>query len=235
MSKNCIQYELDDIHRLLLKYADEKYRSFSARLLPPHTPLIGVRLPILRQIAKQGIRQKGILFLKQLTDDSFEEKMLSGFVIGYVSLPISDKIPYIENYLNKVDNWSLCDSFCATFCLSDSDKKTLLPFLKRCLNNDKEYVVRFGVVMLLMYYITETDIDMCLKLFERISHQGYYVQMAVAWAVSICYIQYSRQTLLFLQKNTLNKYVQNKAIQKIRESVCVSQDKKDFVLQYKKH
>ena len=234
MPKKCVQYVLDDIARLLTTLSDEKYRLFSARLLPAETPLVGVRLPILRQIARQGVLNEGISFLNRLTDKTFEEKMMSGFVIGYVSLTITEKIPYIKNHLKKVDNWSLCDSFCATFCLSEIEKEELFPFLQDCLTSDLEYIVRFGIVMMLMYYTKQSDIDICLKLFETVKHKGYYVHMALAWAISTYYVLYPNKMNLYLQDNQLDKFVQNKAIQKIRESNNVPLSDKTFVLKYKK-
>ena len=66
--------------------------------------------------------------------------------------------------------------------------------------------------------------------FEKVKHEGYYVKMAVAWAVSICYIKYPKETVEDLKKNTLDDFTHNKAIQKIRESYRVSEEEKENLL-----
>ena len=106
--------------------------------------------------------------------------------------------------------------------------------MQDCLTSDLEYIVRFGIVMMLMYYTKQSDIDICLKLFETVKHNGYYVHMALAWAISAYYVLYPNKMNLFLQDNQLDKFVQNKAIQKIRESNNVPLSDKTFVLKYKK-
>lgn len=48
----------EEIRDLLAQYADEKYKEFSAGLIPGARPLMGVRLPQLRQIAKSIVNDK---------------------------------------------------------------------------------------------------------------------------------------------------------------------------------
>ena len=57
--------------------------------------------------------------------------------------------------------------------------------------------------MLLDYYINDEYIDSLFPLFDRITHQGYYVKMALAWAISMCYVRFPAQTTLYLQNNRL--------------------------------
>ena len=63
----------EEIRKILAQYADEKYKEFSAGLIPGAKPHMGVRLPQLRQIAKSIVNDNeykaGIeLVLKQYQD-----------------------------------------------------------------------------------------------------------------------------------------------------------------------
>ncbi len=222
-----------EIYQLLSVHIDEKYRNFALKLLPDGTNMLGVQLPILRRMARKVIRYDWQNTLSQLTDTTFEERLLYGMITAYAPIDVSTKIPLISNYLLKMNNWSLCDSFCVSFKLTDNDKKILLPFIKECLKSPDEYVVRFGIVMLLNFYIG-SNLAECFKLFSRVLHRGYYVTMAIAWAVSMCYIRFPKETRIFLSNNQLDKLIQNKAVQKIRESNCLPESEKDFVLRFKR-
>ncbi len=223
-----------EINQLLVPYIDEKYRSFALKLLPPGTNMLGVRLPILRKIARKVVRTDWFLFINKLSQNTYEERLLFGIVIAYAPIQVSEKIPLIRQYLVRMNNWSLCDSFCVSFKLNEADKKLLLPFLEECLQNADEYIVRFGIIMLLTFYI-ETNLQQCLELFQCVTHRGYYVSMGIAWAVSICYIRFREQIKQFLSDNQLDNQTHNRAIRKIRESTCLDKTEKDFVLQYKRN
>ena len=53
--------------------------------------------------------------------------------------------------------------------------------------------------------------------------------MAVAWAISVCFIKFYEKTLYYLQKNTLDDFTYNKSLQKITESLRVSQESKTMI------
>ncbi|MNZ86209.1 hypothetical protein D3C78_1050260 [compost metagenome] len=86
--------------------------------------------------------------------------------------------------------------------------------------------MRFGVVMLLNFFIDEEHIDEVLRLLNRIEHEGYYVKMAVAWALSICFIKLPEQTMVLLSDNSLDDFTYNKALQKMAESYRIDQNTK---------
>ncbi len=222
-----------DLKGILLSNTDDKYRLFAQKLLPRNTKMLGVRLPVLRRIAHKVVRGDWQYYLNQLSNDTFEERLLYGMITAYAPIKIPEKIPFIRCYLSKMNNWSLCDSFCASFQLTEQEKTVLLPFIEECLRSADEYVVRFGIVMLLNFYIS-TDLKRSFDLFQSVTHTGYYVDMAIAWAVSICYIRFPKETQAFLQYNTLNNCAHNKAIQKIRESRCLDKSEKDLALRYKR-
>ena len=97
---------------------------------------------------------------------------------------------------------------------------------KKYLNSEKEFEIRFGVVVLLNYFIEENYIDRVLEKLEKVKTTDYYAQMAAAWAISICYIKFEAKTLDFLKKPSIDKAVFNKSIQKIIESNRISKETK---------
>ncbi len=214
--------------------AEPKYQKFSSGLLPGIHNILGVRLPELRKIAKKLAKDDWQGYLQNASDDSFEEIMLQGMTIGYVKSELSDILPYITTFVNKIDNWSVCDSFCSGLKLPKQYPKEMWKYLMSYLSATHEYHVRFGIVMLLFYYIDDNHIDETLKLLDCIKHPGYYVKMSVAWAISICYIKFPEKTIKFLKNNTLDDMTYNKALQKITESLQIDKDTKCLIRNMKR-
>ena len=95
--------------------------------------------------------------------------------------------------------------------------------------SDKEYELRFAIVVLMQYFIDEDHIDAILQIYDNIRHDGYYVKMAVAWAISVCFVKFRDKTLEFLKYSNLDDFTYNKSLQKVRESNRVSKEDKDMV------
>ena len=109
------------------------------------------------------------------------------------------------------------------------NEKEVLEFIKPYIKSEKEFEVRFAAVMLLNYYVNDEYIDETLKLLDEFIHEAYYAKMAVAWAVSICYINYPDKTFEFLKRTKVSPWVFNKSIQKITDSTKIGKDLKDKV------
>ena len=217
------------IREQLFVLAEEEYRIFTSRLLPGTKNILGVRLPVLRKIAKEIAKEDWRNFLKDRTNEYFEETMLQGMVIGYGKASIEEILGYVTDFVPKIDNWSVCDSFCNGLKITKKNKEKVWEFLKPYFSSDKEFHVRFGVVMLLHYYIDDEYIDRVLDTLDKIKHEGYYAKMAVAWAVSACYIKMPEPTLAFLRNNHLDNFTYNKSLQKITESLKVDGATKAFI------
>lgn len=104
----------EKIRQQLEALADEEYRAFSSGLLPNTEHILGVRLPLLRKISRQIARAKWREYLQSANEDSFEEIMLQGMVIGCVKCSIEERLSFIQSFIPKINNWSVCDSFCAS-------------------------------------------------------------------------------------------------------------------------
>ncbi len=218
----------------LFGLADEDYRRFSAALLPDAEPLIGVRLPVLRRIARRIAGQDWRRFMARTDCHYFEERMLQAMVLGYAKADADELLAHISAFVPRISNWSVCDSFCSGLKLARRHRDCLWDFLQSYLSSCEEYEVRFGVVMLLDYYIDEAYIDRVLQKLDQIRHEAYYAQMAVAWALSVCYIRFPERTLAYLKVSGLDDFTYRKALQKIIESHRVERREKEMIRSLKR-
>ena len=225
----------EEIEEELKSLADEKYKDFHSKLCPGTENIIGVRSPVLKKFAKQIAKEEGITYLNNAKDDYYEEILLQGLVIGfYPWKEIEDCLQALKKFIPKIDNWAICDMTAAGLKLTKKYPTQMWNFLESYWKSQKEFEIRFAVVMLLDFYITEEYIDRVLEIYQKINHEGYYVKMAVAWGISICFIKFPEKTKLVLQNNTLDNFTHNKAIQKIIESYRVDPKTKELLKKWKR-
>lgn len=212
----------ESIREDIFSLQDETYREFHSRLVPGESAIIGVRVPVLRQYAKMLSKAWGKSInglLEMIGNDYYEEIMLQGMLIGIQKKPERDALfRQIEAYVPKISNWALCDVFCAGLKEVKKYPDETYEFLQKYLASDAEYDIRFGVVMLLDYYVREDYLERIFQITEGITHEGYYVKMAVAWLLSVCFVKFYDETKAFMQNCTLDAFTYNKALQKARES-----------------
>ena len=164
----------------LLELAEPSYQRFSSRLLPGTPDILGVRLPVLRKIAKQIAKENWREFLNQNDDIYFEEIMLRGMVIGYIKdISIHEVMKHIQIFVPQINNWSVCDSFCSGLKITKQYQKQFWPMITSYLSSDQEFEVRFAVVMLLIYYVDNQYVTDVLRELDQVQHSGYYVRMAI--------------------------------------------------------
>lgn len=88
--------------------------------------------------------------------------------------------------------------------------------------------------MLMAYYHDDSYIDDTLQVLNSTRHEGYYVKMAVAWALQLCFVKQRDKTLILFQHNNLDDFTLNKALQKCRESFRVSTADKELLQSLKR-
>ncbi len=174
-----------NIRERLLALGEPAYRDFSASLLPGVEHIIGVRLPALRRLAREIVRGDWRAYLRSAEEYYFEERMLQGMVIGYAPCPVDEFLSLTAAHLPKIDNWSLCDSFCRR--LRPAEREPVWRFIEPLFLADGEYEVRFAAVTGLNNFTDGEHLDALLRHLGSVRHEGYYARMAVAWAVSVCY------------------------------------------------
>lgn len=217
------------VYEQLILNREEKYRQFQEKLNPGVEGIIGVRLPVLRKIAKKIAKDNPEYFIKNNSDFYFEIKMLKIMVIGYWNISEEERIELLKEYTCKINSWSVCDSGAVTFKIKKDDKKIYWEFIKGSLMSKYEFVVRFGIVLAIYNFIEEEYVDEFFSEIEKITHNGYYVKMAIAWAVSVCYGKYPKETESYLRASKLDKYTFNKIIQKISESNIPDKEYKKII------
>lgn len=208
---------------------EPKFQKFTSSLLPGVEHILGVRIPSLRKIAKQLAQGDWKQYLTSASDDSYEEIMLQGMTLGYAKGDLQEKEPFLRAFLPKINNWSVCDSTCSTIKLAKEQPAEFWNFLVEYLHSPREFEVRFVLVQMLDYYVTKDYLPRVLEAVSQVTLQVYYVQMAQAWAVSICYREFPELTLPFLKENSLDDFTHNKALQKITESLKVSMEDKALI------
>jgi 3-methyladenine DNA glycosylase AlkD len=224
----------NEIKERLKSLADEKYRSFSSGLIPGVDNMLGVRLPQIRGLVKEIAAADWRSYLEEADDEYFEEIMLRGFIIGSVRIDAAERLQLVEDFVPRISNWSLCDSFCAGLKFVNENKALVWEFLQPYFKSDEEFEIRFAVVMGMDYFIDGEHIDDFIKLMDGIKNDGYYVKMAVAWALSVCYVKFPEKTMAYLKDNRLDDFTYNKALQKMIESYRVSSEAKDLLRSMKR-
>ena len=222
------------LRRELESLADPAYKAFNESLLPGVETAYGIRLPQMRQVAKALLRQDPAGFLEHFQPNCYEETQLRGLVIGGMKLPWEEKRPLVEDFLPRIDNWAVCDTFCGSLkSRSPQDVPLMWEFLKPLYASDEEYKARFAAVMQLSHFVDAAHLEEGLGLLGQVRHPGYYAKMAVAWALSVWFVKFPQETESLLAQRAFEPWVQNKAIQKVRESRRVSKEDKDRLLSYK--
>lgn len=217
------------IYHELETLIDPTYKSFTCKLLPNIHNILGVRLPELRRIAKRLAKTNNPSVLEQISSTTFEETMLKGMVIGYLVLDTETTFILIHDFLPLINNWSTCDSFCSGLKITKTYPCEMWTFIQPYFTHTEPFYIRFALVMVIYYY---TDLNHLLDIFnllDNIHHSNYYVKIAVAWSLSICYLRFPSETLPYLHTNRLDDFTYNKALQKICESNLASSSTKSFI------
>ena len=224
----------EEIREESINLADEKYKKFHSNLCPGVENILGVRLPILRKLSKDLSKNNYEDYLNNDNAKYYEEVMVEGLIIGYIKTDNETRLKYIRNFVPKINNWAVCDSFCNNLKFTKKSMSEVWDFILPYASSKNEFDVRFAVVMMLNFYIVDDYIDSVLSVLNNIHHDGYYVKMAVAWAISFAYIHFPDKTLFFLKNNNLDNFTYNKSLQKIIESNRVSTEYKDLMRSMKK-
>ncbi len=228
--------DLKKVDESLREMADEKYREFHSRLIPGvETVLYGVRVPDLRKLARQLTKEDWREFVELTKDSSvYELNMLCGMVCALAKCDFEEKLEYVEKFIPSINNWAVCDIVCGDLKDVKDHRERMYEFIMPYLESQKEYEVRFAVVILMQYFVTDKYINDVLKIYDDIRHKGYYVKMAVAWGISICYVKYRDITLEYLASCNLDDFTYNKSVQKMIESFRVSREDKEMLRSMKR-
>ena len=216
---------------------DLKYQKFHSSLLPGVQNIIGVRMPLLRKLAKEVLRGDWRSYLDSSVAEPntyYEEDIIQALLIGTSKLSWQERHAYIKEFVPKINNWAVCDLFCSTLKEAQYYQEEYWQLIVPYFNSSNSYDLRFASVMLLNHFTGDEFVEEALNLLEAIKHEDYYVKMGIAWAISIFYIKQPQLTLKLIKQNNLDDFTHNKAIQKIRESFRVSNEDKEMLNRFKR-
>ncbi len=245
-----------EIRDRLNKMSDADYEKFSASLIPAsgRGTMLGVRLPALRDYAKELSKGDWRQELSYEEDLYFEETMLRGMILGYACRDIEELFACLKDFIPRVQNWSVCDSVCSGLKLVEKYPEKTWDFLQPYLKSGEEFPCRVGLIMLLNHFVklgedkkkitrkrlvTMADLqgqeetggylEPILQALDREFTEGYYAQMAAAWLLAELFVTYPVRTLRGLRELHLDAFTRKKAVQKIRESRIPDKEVKAYL------
>lgn len=217
----------------LVNLKDDEYKEFNSKLCPDtNKEMLGIRVPILRKLAKQILKENNHWdeFVKRDNTIYFEEVLLQGLIIAYSKKDLKEKEIYIKKFIPKIDSWAINDTFVPTLKIKDQDLEEYWNFILPYTKSEKEFEVRFAVTSMLDYFINDEYVDKVLEELDNIKHEGYYVKMGVAWTLAEIGIKYNNKALKYLRgKNNLDKFTFNKTLQKMIESYRIDSKQKELL------
>ena len=230
----------------------------------PERRVMGLHSPEIKQVAKQLSRKGGEVVVPDGTRQicangaevirafeavpsailCYEETVIWGYLINLEKCSLDERLAMLGRYVPVLDNWAVCDSYCAhAKWMARADKAALWAFLQLWFRSEREFEVRFAVVVAMCYFLNEEWLD---KVFERINRldfgrikskyktvkgkpkvaqqgtvQGaepYYVRMGVAWLLATALAKSPDQTRAFVRSSNLPADVVKLYIRKARES-----------------
>ena len=209
-----------EIRKRLEQEAEEKYRVFSSALIPNIDNVLGVRIPKLNKLVKELYKTDWKPFLNQPCI-YMEETMLQGMLIAKTG-----DFELVKQFVPKINNWSVCDKFCNSLKCVKDNKQQVWKFIQPYLKSNDEFLNRFALVIMLEYFIEEDYLAKIFEILNTFNSKKYYAQMAVAWLVSMCFVEFQKETTEFLKTTKLDDWTYNKSIQKIIESLKVDKPTK---------
>jgi len=214
-----------NIREELFKLKDEKYKEFSSKLTKTKYPMIGVRIPLIKKLAKDIRDNDFFSCFDSLKNPYFEEVMLEGLLIGYLK-DINLVIERLKIFINKIDDWSVCDSVCANLKITNKNKEVVWDFINNYKDSYKEFEVRFMIVTMMDYYLEDKYINSIFSVINNLKCSKYYVKMAVAWLLATSVFKCEKETIKYIENCKLDKFTYNKMISKCCESYRVRGDLK---------
>lgn len=219
----------DNIKDMLFELRDEGYREFHAKLIPnvDRERIIGVRTPELRRLAKRlAGTEQAREFIGSLPHEYYEQNNLHGFLIE-AEPDYKKAVELLDRFLPYVDNWATCD------CISPAAFKKrpaeLLPQIKKWIGSGRTYTIRFGIGMLMKFYLDGEFRPEYVEYAARIRSDEYYVNMMLAWYFATALAKQYAAAMPMIEQRRLAPWVHNKAIQKACESLRITAEQKRYL------
>ncbi|MDD4115450.1 MAG: DNA alkylation repair protein [Massilibacteroides sp.] len=219
------------INQRLKALEDSEYKAFNKKIIPTKYEVLGVRMPALKKLAKEVSADPDVMaYLDNAEYTTYEHILLYGLVVGQLKKVSLDTVfHYLDPLILKFDNWAHVDTIVSSPQLFKKYPDELLVHFLPLKSHEGEFTKRTFVILLMDYFMDEGHIDIVLKHLPEVKQGQYYVDMAIAWAISVALVKFYDKAVLLLEQKAFSKFVQNKAIQKARESYRISPEVKDLL------
>ena len=218
----------------LLSLKDDKNALFVAKLIPNIDPktILWTKIPVLRNLAKEFKNSpEKENFLKIIPHKFFEENLLHVIFLE-LEKDFDKAVLELEKFLPFIDNWSVCDT--SSPKIFKKYPNETLQKIKIWIKSEKVYTIRYAIWLLLSNFLDENFSADLLELVAEVKNDDYYVQMMQAWFFATALAKQYDATISLLESKKLEPFVQNKTIQKARESRRISSETKKYLLNLKK-
>ncbi len=227
---------MDVLERLkaLVVPGDDEYREFNKRIVATGREVLGVRTPALRKLAKEiaaGPEVQDYLWEGVGADPLYEEVMLYGLVLAARArkMPLEEVFTRLERLIPCFDSWAHVDVILSDFKIFRRHQDEVFRRFAHLKNHPGEFEKRTFVILLMDYGLDADRIDATLEEFAGVPQGQYYVDMAIAWALSVALVKHYDRTELLLRRPVFSRFVHNKAIQKARESFRITPGQKEYL------
>lgn len=217
---------MNELVTRLLEIGDPEYKAFNDKLANTNLPTIGIRIPVLRKLAKDYFANIDEIF-DSFADRTpyYEEVQILGIVLSKAKMELSVREEYIVKWLEFVDSWALTDV--AVYQPKASEKTEYFNFLSKLTNSDKEFYIRYGAVGLFKY--VDDQPKEVLEVYKGVKFGAYYVDMAVAWGMCEILVKSYNVAIGAIENKIFPPFVHNKAIQKAIESFRITNEQKEYL------
>lgn len=217
------------INQRLHTLAEDDYKQFNLKIIPTQYEILGIRMPALKKLAKEIAVDPAVsTYLDMAEFSTYEHILLYGLVLSNLKKPSLEFIfRYLDPLILKFDNWAHVDTIISSLKVFRKHPEEVLIHFLPLKMHEGEFTKRTFAIVLMDYFMDESHIDETLKHLSEIPQGQYYVDMAIAWALSYGLIKFYDKTVVTLKDKKFSRFVHNKAIQKARESYRVSPELKD--------
>lgn len=231
--------------------SDIHYREGHLRVINalPTRRVMGLHTQEMKTVAKDLSKKYGKEIIGQFesTDKKtlyYEETVVWGYLINHEKCTLNERIPMLNHYIPILDNWAVCDSFCANAkWIARTDKEAMWNFLEQWFESEHEFEVRFAIVIMMTYFLEEEWLEHIFRRIDNLDfsniksnytttkkraltpqagtvqgNEPYYVRMGVAWLLATALAKFPEETKAYIKETQLPEDVIKLYIRKAKES-----------------
>ncbi|MBR0277779.1 MAG: DNA alkylation repair protein [Clostridia bacterium] len=223
-----------NIQKHLFELQDVKYARFQSKLTPniKEGKIIGVRVPQLRAFAKTIFNSPECSeFIEDLPHKYYDENILHSILLSEIK-NYDECIKAVDAFLPYVDNWAVCDIMSPKVFKKNKDK--IIFKIKEWISSEKTYTIRFGLKALMSLFLDKDFKTKYLEIASNVHSDEYYVNMMIAWFFATALAKQWESAIIYIENGKLDRWVNNKTIQKACESYRITDEQKKHLQKFKK-